>query len=400
MLAQRISRALLQAATAARQERTITGGRGGFGAREGNRQFRRLLIGIWITIFAVPSFVSILYFAFVAADQYQVETRFAVRATKSQIGDLLTSVTGASGGASKAETAVVAKYITSEGMVRDLDQGLNLRNLYAAPQADFLSRFDPSEPIEDLLSYWKWKVDVSEESSTGIITMKVRAFTPADAMAISNNVLERTVSLVNGLSERNRRSLLEVSEQRLERARQKLLAIVQQMAGLRDASGVIDGDQQGQVQLKLVTQLELNLSKLVATRESFGNLASNSVKVRTLVRQIESLEREIQRQRAKLTNVGHGAGGALSGVLGDFEALQVEQQIARNEYVTAAASYEDARISAIREEMYLSVFMRPTAPESATYPKRLLWSLIAVALAAFASFALVTTAKAVRDNRA
>lgn len=401
LLAQRISRALLQAATAARQERTITGGRGGFGAREGNRQFRRLLIGIWITVFAIPSFLSILYFAFVAADQYQVESRFAVRATKSQIGDLITSVTGASAGSSKAETAIVAKYITSEAMARDLDQGVHLRNLYAAPQADYLSRFDPSEPIEDLLSYWKWKVDVSEESSTGIITMKVRAFTPADAMAISNAVLERTASLVNGLSEQNRRSLLEVSEQRLERARQKLLGIIQKMAGLRDASGVLDGDQQGQAQLKLVTELELNLSKLIATRESFSSLAPDSVKMRTLLRQIESLEKEIERQRAKLTNVGRASSeGALSGVLGNFEALQVEQQIARNEYVTAAAAYEDARISAMREEMYLSVFMRPTEPESATYPKRFLYALVAVALAAFASFALVTTAKAVRDNRA
>lgn len=401
LLAQRISRALLQAATAARHERSITGGRGGFGAREGNRQFKRFLLGIWIAVFAIPSVLSILYFAFVAADQYQVESRFAVRATKSQIGDLITSVTGASAGASKAETAIVAKYITSEAMARDLDQRVALSDRYASPQADYLSRFDPSEPIEDLLSYWKWKVDVSEESSTGIITVKVRAFTPADVMAISNAVLERMVSLVNGLSEQNRRSLLEVAEQRLERARQKLLGIVQQMAGLRDASGVLDGDQQGQAQLKLVTQLELSLSKLIATRESFSSLASESVKMRTLLRQIKSLEKEIARQRAKLTNVGSAAaGGALSGVLSDFETLRVEQQIARNEYVTAAASFEDARIAAMREEMYLSVFMRPTEPESATYPRRFLYSLIAVALAAFVSFALVTIAKAVRDNRA
>lgn len=401
LLAERISRALLHAATAARHERSITGGRGGFGAREGNRQFRRLLIGIWIGVFAIPSFLSVLYFAFVAADQYQVESRFAIRATKSQVGDLITSVTGASAGSSKAETAIVSKYITSEAMARDLDQSSDLRNRYATPQADYFSRFDPTEPIEDLLSYWKWKVDVSEESGTGIITMKIRAFTPADALAISNAVLERVSSLVNGLSEQNRRSLLEAAEQRLERARQKLLGIVQQMAGLRDTSGVLDGDQQGQAQLKLVTQLELILSKLIATRESFSNLSSDSVKMRTLLRQIESLEKEIERQRAKLTNVGHaGAGGALSGVLSDFEALQVEQQIARNEYLTAAASYEDARIAAMREEMYVSVFMRPTVPESAIYPKRFLYTLIAVCLAASLSFALVTIAKAVRDNRA
>lgn len=396
-VARRISKALAEASIAAANEKYVSGGRGGFAAREGNRAFSQLVKAIVVVFFAIPVAGLTLYLAFFSADQYQVESRFAVRSVSTPMGDILASI-GGGASATKSEAAIVAKYINSEGMARNLESDVDISKLYST-SGDFLSRFDPTRPIEDLASYWKWKVDVSEDSSTGLITMKVAAFTPEDAVRISKAVIGRASELVNSLSEQNRTSVLDLAQKRLDRARDRLSSIAGQMAQLRNQTGVLDGGQQSKAQATLVSSLELELAKLQATKASLGSLASDSIKIRALEPQISSLREQIAIEKSKMTGTGQGD-KVLSGIMTDFERLQVDQDAARKEFSDAATAFEDARIGAERQEIYLSVFMQPTTPESSTYPHRgFIWT-IGIAVAAGVTFALVALARLVRDNRA
>lgn len=398
-LARRISDALSQAAMAAANEKYLTGGRGGFVGRHDNRAFSQILRGIVIVFLIVPFFALTLYLAFFASDQYQVETRFAVRTVSTPLGDVLSSFGGASGGQTRSETAIVAKYLTSDTLVRSLEQEIGLRNIYARDGVDFLSRFDPNEPQEDLLSYWKWKTTVSEETSTGLISIKVLAFTPEDAVLISNKLIDRATELVNGLSEKNRQSVLELAQARLDRARESLADIAKQIALVQNNTGVLDTGAQSSAQVKLVSSLELVLAEQQATRISVSKLSSESARIRQLDALIASLKKEIEAQKAKLT--GNGSGQTpMSEVMVTFEQLQADQKIARNEFAAAAAAFEDARMGAERQQLYLSVFTRPNLPESATYPKRFQTWLMGMAIASVLTFGLIAIARLVRDNRA
>ncbi len=395
-LARRISDALAQASIAAANEKYVTGGRGGFAVRDDNRPFGLLLRAITAVFFVFPVAALTLYLVFFSADQYQVESRFAVRQLSTPMGDILASLGGGASGA-KSEAALLAKYIGSEGMVRDLQSDVDIGKLYSGP-GDFFSRFDADSPIEDLVSYWKWKVSVTEDSSTGLITMKIAAFTPGDAVRISNAVIKRASMLVNSLSEQNKVSVLELAQKRLTRARDRLAQVSGQMAQLRNKTGVLDSGEQSKGQATLVSTLELELAKLQATRSSLGTLSKDSIKIRVLETQTASLKQQIDLEKAKMTGIGGGT--VLSDVMTDFERLQVDQDVVRKEFTDAAAAFEDARIGAERQEIYLSIFMRPTLPESSTYPRRgLLW-IIGVATAAVVTFALIALARLVRDNRA
>lgn len=395
-LARRISDALAQASIAAANEKYVTGGRGGFAVRDDNRAFGLLLRAIAAVFFVLPSAALTLYLVFFSADQYQVESRFAVRQLSTPMGDILASLGGGASG-TRSEAALLAKYISSEGMVRDLQSDVDIGTLYSV-SGDFLARFDPRNPIEYLASYWKWKVSVTEDSSTGLITMKIAAFNPDDAVRISNAVIARASMLVNSLSEQNKASVLELAQKRLDRARDRLSQVSGQMAQLRNKTGVLDSGEQSKGQATLVSTLELELAKLKATRTSLSALSNDSIKIRVLETQTASLEQQIDIEKAKMT--GLGSGKVLSGVMTDFERLQVDQDVVRKEFTDAAAAFEDARIGAERQEIYLSIFMRPTLPESSTYPRRGLVWIIGVAIAGAVTFALIALARLVRDNRA
>ena len=76
------------------------------------------------------------------------------------------------------DTQIVADYIRSRAMVEALGKSLDLRQIYSRDDADYFSRFDRTDSIEDLEKYWRKRVDVKIETLSGIVSVDVRAFTP------------------------------------------------------------------------------------------------------------------------------------------------------------------------------------------------------------------------------
>jgi capsular polysaccharide transport system permease protein len=79
-------------------------------------------------------------------------------------------------------------------------------------------------------------------------------------------------------------------------------------------------------------------------------------------------------------NVGQNPEGSnLSGVVGEFEQLDLERQLAQTMLTGAQQAYDQARAVAAAQALYVVPFVRPYLPESATYPRRWLnLSLVAI----------------------
>jgi capsular polysaccharide transport system permease protein len=400
-LAMRVSRALAEASVLARNERLVVGVGRGLKGRADEKTFRLIERTLVAVFFVLPMLFAAIYLTFIARDQYYVETRFSVRATKNVTSDLLSAFTGSADGLSRQAIGMIATYIRSEALVRDLEGSIGITALYAAPRGDFLSRFDPLKPIEDFHRYFWWKLSVNEEVSAGTLSIGVKAFSAADALQIAQAILDRSETMILSLSEKNRQSILDTSQKRLARAQERLLETTAKMGALRGASGVLDGDVETKAQVQLIYELELALSRLVAIRDTQSRqLAPNSAPIRNLDAQIAGVRAEIDQHRARLTQRRGRLEAPLSNVLTDFEAAKVENEIARREYVVSAAAVEEARTEAARNELYMSVFVRPQQPESAIYPKRALLFIGTLLTCLLLTWVMLSFARTARIHRA
>ncbi len=127
--------------------------------------WRRVLTAIFsyrtsfVVFVLAPSFACAVYLAFIAADQYMAEARFAVRAaqfesTDSKTGSIQLSSSGLPVLAGQ-DAYVVASYIRSQAIFADLPDSLDLRAIYSRRGGRFLgaprSQGKPGE-IERLLA--------------------------------------------------------------------------------------------------------------------------------------------------------------------------------------------------------------------------------------------------------
>jgi capsular polysaccharide transport system permease protein len=61
-----------------------------------------------------------------------------------------------------------------------------------------------------------------------------------------------------------------------------------------------------------------------------------------------------------------------------FGELELEKQISERLYASAATNLAAARLLAEQRRMYLNTFVQPSVPEEARYPRRLLFSGLAL----------------------
>ena len=147
-------------------------------------------------------------------------------------------------------------------MMEVVNGALNLRQIFSNEKIDFLSRFDPKESNEDLLRYWRRHVDAHIDSTSGILTVVVRAFTPQDSLNITNKIVSASEALVNDLTDRSRRDALRQAKIELQRANESLQEKIVAMRDARDAEGILDSGKTSEVMTRMLGDLRLELAHL------------------------------------------------------------------------------------------------------------------------------------------
>lgn len=331
----------------------------------------------FIAVVALPVISAGLYLAFFASDQYASEARFAVRGGDKGALDPLASFTGGSG--HTQDTLIIADYIRGRGMVEELEKALNLREMFSPAKADWLFSFNPEKPVEKLVRYWRWQVDVSTESMSGIITVVVRAFTPEDSLAIAKAVIAASEKLVNDLSERSRGDALKQARSELTLAEKALQDRIKAMRELRNREGILDASKTSDAMTKLTGDLRLELAKLESEYSTSRNsVGETSPQMRVLQARIRATREQIRLIEARMTaTAARPAGGAeadsdpaLADSMGRFDRLRLEQEFAQKHYVDAAAALERARMDLDTQQLYLATFLQPVLAQDALYPRK------------------------------
>jgi capsular polysaccharide transport system permease protein len=387
-----VSRALTDAARRARFSTRARGAyRGGsFAARSGAKLMRILTIALFVAMVALPNAVTILYFGLIASDQYVSEAKFTVSSGAIPKMDAVGSVTGVPPLLIVQDTQVVTSYIASRAMVEALDRDIGLRAVYSAPSIDWWARFRKSKPIEKFTDYWEKMSSTSIAFPSGIVSLKVRAFTPEDAKRIADAVIRQSENLINDMNDRMRRDTVLASERDMQRAAQALGRARVAMESERNAEGLIDVGQTNKALTGIETELQSDLLKAEQEYQTeIRYVTADAPQMRVLKSRITAMKSQLAEMKAQLTSqdekgLSAAADKALSGKMTKFAELDLEERIAEKRYAMSVAAVEAARMMSERRMLYLHEIVAPALPEESMYPRRwlsvgmtLLGSLIA-----------------------
>ena len=376
-----LSQALADSARLARISKRSRRGlaAGGFQARRGARWFRLAALISFVLMVVIPSTGAAIYYAFIASDQYVAEAKFTISGGEPPTADSFGSFTGIPALAIIQDTQIVTNYIHSRAAVEKLENMIGLGGLYATPQADRLSRFDPSKPIEKFVRYWDGMSNVSISLPGGIVDLKVRAFAPDDAAKIASAVLEISETLINTMNARMNHDAISNAQLELDRTTARLSKTQLALETARNETGLLDAVKTSDALNKLINETRSSL--LILQRQYASELkyvSDSAPQMRTLKSRIDATSDQIAELESKLTatKLTSSNEATLAMSMTKFSELDLEHQVAERLYAGAAASLEIANLTAENKMMYLNAFLKPVVPQEPQYPRRLLYSIV------------------------
>jgi capsular polysaccharide transport system permease protein len=358
-----------------------------------------LAIASFLVVVLLPLAATVGYLWTRAADQYHSEVAFSIRSeeTGSAAAGLIGAITNiGSGSASDAD--ILFEYVRSQRIVEEVDRDLDLRTIYNRPEGDPIFALGDGATIEDLVAYWRRMVDVSFETSTGIIHARTDAFAPEDAQAIAGAILEKSSALVNRLSDQAREDAIRFAREELDEAETNLRAMRARLAEFRRTNRMVDPSADAAGQSGLLNALQGQLAQALVERDTLLSYVSETdQRVVQANRRIDAITARIEEERGNLGVVG--VEGTLPDVIGAYEELRVDLEFANATYTQALAALSAARAEARRQSRYLAPHIQPTLAESALYPRRLLLSGLTALFLMLGWGVLMLIYYNVRDNR-
>jgi capsular polysaccharide transport system permease protein len=314
--------------------------------------------------------------------------------------DALSGLTGSSGSQQAQDSEIIGDYARSRTMVESLDKEVDLRRVFSRDDVDYFSRFKSSKPIEDLVRYWRKRVDTKYDKMSGIITLEVRAFTAEDSLMLADKILEHCERLVNDLSQRSRRDALQQAQTELQRAEAQLKGATSNMREARNSEGVLDATVEAEALSKLVSVLRLELVRAQQQVAGQGDgVSADAPQVRVLNSRIQILQDQIAKYASQIADKNQG-GESLADRKSTLDLKQTDLSIAMQRYIIASAAFENARVDLETQKAYLSAFIKPMLAVKATYPRRW-WEWFLIAGPALLVWTLLTAvAYLVRDYMA
>jgi capsular polysaccharide transport system permease protein len=262
----------------------------------------------------------------------------------------------------------VADYISSRGMVERLEDLVRLRERYSAPEVDYLSRFDRTQPIEMLVKYWQGKMTTAYDNSTGLVTVEVRAFSAQDAHDIAAAVLRVSSDLVNQLSQKVQNDSLRAAEEDVQRSEQRVQEVRAELRKFRDKEQLANPLASANAKQAMLVSLAGQLAQINAALNQRRGIDESSPTVTTLRARADAIEREMMRARAELGSDDASSAATIVKALASYEELELQRQFAEQSMVSALSSLETARTAADRLRRYLAVYREPKLPQYPLHP--------------------------------
>jgi capsular polysaccharide transport system permease protein len=282
-------------------------------------------------------------------------------------------------------------------MLSQLQKTKKLRQHYEQPQVDWFSRLSPQASSEETFEYYRDMVRVDHDSNSGVVTLKVRAFSTPYAHELAEAVLAYSEEMVNKLSERARNDQTRAAETEVQKAELRLTQARQAIVELQQEHGDFSPEKTATEALSLRGALKGELAQARAElMDAKAFMQPGAPKVVALRQRVNSLSAQVTEESRRLVNPKDEKG--LNTSMAKFEAALVEKEFAQGAYESALASLEVSRAEAMRQNRYLATIAKPSAPDEETHPRRLRAVVTVVVLSAMLLGIFSLLVAAVREH--
>lgn len=333
------------------------------------------LVLSFLIMVAAPFFVTSYYLYTYAQDQYAARAGFTVRSDEgSAATDILGGIAQFSGASTQVDGDILFEFITSAELVGRLNQRVDLLAHYAAPHdTDPIFALSPDAAFEDLVSHWQEVVRVSYGQSNGLIDLQVLAFDAVTAHTIAMAIVEESQSLINELNAQARADAMRFAETDLEAAITRLRLAREALTQFRTETQIVDPESDLQGRTGVLNNLQQQLAEALIDFDLLSENTTNDNDPRLIQaqRRIEVIRDRIDQERQNFASGDAGRDGQdYPTLIARYEGLIVDREFAEGSYRAALTALDAARTNAARQSRYLAVYIRPTIPESAEFPRR------------------------------
>jgi capsular polysaccharide transport system permease protein len=354
--------------------------------------FRVLFVALVGLVLVVPNIVTILYFGVLASDQFQSETRFTVRTSEpTREKDTLTKASGIPSALIAQDTQIVANYLVSRDMLDRLQARFDFTRVFGRNDIDWYARLAGDAPVEDRLDYWQDMASASISPTSGIVTVKVRAFSAAEAHDLDQAVVAASEDLVNRMNDRIWADVTGSAREEVAQATTQLSQARAHLEEARNKAGILTVAGASSSLSALLTQSQGELIALENEYKSNGSMVSDQApQMRVLASQIEAKKQQIHELQAQIASTD-SSGSNLADRSTEFSQIELEQKLAEDHLSASITALEKLQYLSQQKLLYLDPFLKPTLPDEARYPRRFLWigGVLAASLLLFAGLAAV-----------
>lgn len=358
---------------------------------------------IWsFVLFALlPALLCACYLWMIAEDQYASTVGFSVRKEQTspavEIFGGLTQISSSN----SSDSDILYEFLQSQELVSQLQDEVDLATIWSRPEFDPVFAYRPDGTIEDLLDHWERMVQVTYDTTSGLLEIRVLAFRPEDATQIATALFDKSNILINELSDIAREDTLRSTRQDLDEAIEYLKETRETVTRFRNRNQLVDPEADLQTQATLLGSLQQGLAETLIEVELLrGETRANDPRLVQGLRRIEVIREQIEVERSKLGLGTNDSGDdAFAVIVGEYERLIVDREIAEQAYAAAFAEYERSLAEARRQSRYLAAHIKPTLAEKAEFPQRwIFFGIICVFLLTIWSIAVMVFFS-VKDRR-
>lgn len=331
--------------------------------------WKRVPIG-FIAVVVLPTTLAAIYLLGVASPRYVSEARFIVRsASQSQPSSLGVALQGVGISTTQSDAFAVHEFINSRDGLNELKTRFDVATVFGRPGVDMFSRyprFGEDRTEEGLYKAFQRFVTVGYDSTTGISTLRVEAFKPADSRALNDAMLSAGESLINRLNERAAGDAVEAATLAQQEAQLRLSSAQQRLTAFRNREKFIDPALAAREGSELIGGLLAQVAQLRAERSQLIADAPESPLLQTLNSRISAYERQIEAERAKIV----GTSTSLAPSISAYEDLTLQREMADRELAQATTALISAQQESRRQKLYLDRIVNPNLPDKSIEPKR------------------------------
>lgn len=322
----------------------------------------------WVVVF--PVIVLLVYLTVFSADRWESVSKATVKSSgASDVSGIGLGFLVGANPTVREDAMFLKEYIHSYDMIDALESDISLRSLYAGSALDPFTRLSRNATREEYLDYFRSRVSVVLDESSGVMSISAQGFSPVDALKINRAILSRSESFLNDISREMARDQAEHLQAQLLLTMESLRSAKADVLRFQAKSKYLDPSKSSEAGAKLVSELSAKISESEAELGALiSYMQDKSPQVVALRQKIAALRDQLSKESGAIS--GGRPGKSLNAIAADFEEVRMQAELAHEIYKANLLQLERSKMDEVRKFKNLVIISSAHLPEESTVPNR------------------------------